>query len=162
MWRRLLRVCHPDGAGDDTLFVWVRELQQHVARDDVDPPRRENEPLRRTTTADSPRLDFTDAFNKAGSFEDLTRQAVALAESVPEPFAAVLRLLEDCHEVEEVAGPLHRQQSQGASYRSLAAIGHRVGMDKQARTYWYRTAEHIPLSQRHAGHILSKLQDEAA
>jgi hypothetical protein len=23
MWRRLLRIAHPDSAGDDALFVWV-------------------------------------------------------------------------------------------------------------------------------------------
>jgi hypothetical protein len=144
------------------LFVWVRELQQHVAGDDIEPPRRENKPPRRTTTADSPRLDFSDAFNQAESFADLTAQAIALAETLEEPYASLLRLLEDCHELPEAAGPLYCQQHQGSSYRALAAIGHRVGMNKQARTYWYRIAEHIPLSQRHAGHILSKLQDEAA
>src|SRR5829696_6661076 len=56
-----------------------------------------------------------------------------------------------------VAGPLHRQQHQGSSYCALAAIGHKVGMNKQDRTYWYRICEAIPFSQRHAGHILSKL-----
>ena len=117
MWRRLLRGCHPDGAGDEPLFVWVRELQQYVAGDDVEPPRRENEPPRRTTTQDSPRIDYTYAFDKAGSFDELTRQAVALAESVPEPYASVLRLLDGCHEVAEVAGPVYRQQHAGATYK---------------------------------------------
>jgi hypothetical protein len=162
MWRRLMARCHPDQGGTDDLFVWVRELQQHVAGDDVVPPRRENVPQRRTTTADSPRLDYTDAFNKAESFAELTAQAVALADTLEEPYGSALKLLEDCHELAEVAGIMYRQQHQGASYRSLAAIGHKVGMDKQARSYWYRIAEAIPLSQRHAGHILSKLQDEAA
>jgi len=162
MWRRLILRCHPDQGGADDLLVWILELRQYVAGDDVDLPRRENEPPRRTTTADSPRLDYAEAFNKAESFEDLTRQAVDLADTLEEPYASVLRLLQDCEELAEVAGIMYRQQHQGASYRSLAAIGHKVGMDKQARSYWYRIAEAIPLSQRHAGHILSKLQDEAA
>jgi hypothetical protein len=147
--------CHPDQGGTDDLFVWARELQQHVAGDDV-------EPLRRTTTADSPRLDYTAAFDKAESFAELTAQAVALADTLEEPYASVLKLLSDCHELAEVVGIMYRQQHQRASYRSLAAIGHKVGVDKQARSYWYRIAEAMPLSQRHAGHILSKLQDEAA
>jgi len=137
MWRRLLRGCHPDGAGDEPLFVWVRELQQYVAGDDVEPPRRENEPPRRTTTQESPRIDYAAAFDKAGSFDELTRQAVALVEQVPEPYASVLKLLEDCHEVPEVAGTVYRQQHAGATYKSLATIGHRVGMDKAARIQWY-------------------------
>jgi hypothetical protein len=154
--------CHPDQGGTDDLFIWVRQLQLHVVGDAIEPPRKENAPPRRTTTADSPRLDYTDAFNKADSFEDLTRRAVVLADTLEEPYTSVLKLLKDCEELAEVAGIMYRQQHQGASYRSLAAIGHKVGMDKQARSYWYRIAEAIPLSQRHAGHILSKLQDEAA
>jgi hypothetical protein len=49
-WKRLLRCVHPDHGGDAELFVWVRELQQHVTGDDIEPPRREYEPPRRTTT----------------------------------------------------------------------------------------------------------------
>jgi hypothetical protein len=161
-WKRLLRCVHPDHGGDAELFVWVRELQQHVAGDDVEPPRREYEPPRRTTTQDSPRIDYTNAFDKSGSFEDLTRQAVAMAEQVQEPYASVLRLLADCREVAEVAGPTYRQQFTGASFKSLAAIAHKVSMSYEERQRWYELCASIPLSQRHAGHILSKLQREAA
>src|SRR5688500_14944416 len=107
MWRRLMVRCHPDPGGTGDLVAGVRQRQ----RQDVgarDPSRTENAPPRRTTTADSPRLDFTDAFKKAGSFEDLTRQAVALAETLEEPYASVLKLLGDLVEIPEVAGPLHR------------------------------------------------------
>jgi hypothetical protein len=38
----------------------------------------------------------------------------------------------------------------------------RCGMSKPERVQWYRIAEDIPLSQRHAGHILSKLQKAVA
>jgi hypothetical protein len=162
MWRRLLRVCHPDGAGDDALFVWVRELQQHVAGDDVEPLRKENVPPRRTTMADSPRVDYSDAFNKADSFEDLTRLAVDLADTLQEPYRVVLKLLKDCYEVDEAAGIMFRQQHQGATYKSLAAIAHKVSMSYEERQRWYAIAESMPLSQRHVGHILSKLQDQAA
>jgi hypothetical protein len=35
-------------------------------------------------------------------------------------------------------------------------------MTKPERVQWYSIAEAVPLSQRHAGHILSKLQRAAA
>jgi hypothetical protein len=35
-------------------------------------------------------------------------------------------------------------------------------MTKDERVQWYSIAEAVPLSQRHAGHILSKLQKAAA
>lgn len=103
-WRRLIRRCHPDAGGDSDLFVWVRNLQEHVAGDQIDPPRREYEPPRRTTTSESPRVPFEDAFEVASSFDDLTRQAVEMAERVDEPYAGLLKLLADCHEVAENAG----------------------------------------------------------
>src|SRR5215211_1598373 len=37
MWKRLLRHVHPDAGGDGDLFVWVRELQEHVAGHGIEP-----------------------------------------------------------------------------------------------------------------------------
>jgi hypothetical protein len=37
-----------------------------------------------------------------------------------------------------------------------------AGLDTFERTHWYRIAESIPLSQRHAGHLLSRLKRRAA
>ncbi len=65
-------------------------------------------------------------------------------------------VLVDCYP--ECDGPLAGQQESGASYKSLAAIGHKAGMSKSERGRWYRLSEEIPLTQRHAGHILSKLR----
>jgi hypothetical protein len=162
MWRRLLARVHPDTGVDADLFVWCRHLQEYVAGDAAsdaifDTPRRDHE--RRTTTADSPRVPFEAAFDRAGSFDGLTRQALAVADAAPAIYGRLLLLLADCR---EDAGPAHRQQHQGATYKQLAAIGHRAGMDKAQRNAWYRIAEGIPLSQRHAGHILGRLQQEAA
>jgi hypothetical protein len=36
-----------------------------------------------------------------------------------------------------------------------------VGMDTAARSRWYRIAESIPLSDRHAGHIIKRLKEAA-
>jgi hypothetical protein len=37
-----------------------------------------------------------------------------------------------------------------------------VGMSVTERSGWYRIAESIPLSDRHAGHILKRLKERAA
>ena len=92
--------------------------------------------------------------------EVLTDRAVAMAEAVAEPYGFLLRQVADCEPAED--GPLRDQQRCGASFKSLAAIGHRVGMTKVERVQWYRIAEVIPLSQCHAGHILSRLKRRAA
>jgi len=55
MWRRLLRLAHPDQGGTDDLFVWVRELQEHVAGNGI-------EPLPRETRRDPPRHHASSGF----------------------------------------------------------------------------------------------------
>jgi len=75
-------------------------------------------------------------------------------------FASVLQLLEDCYPQNMVY--LRREQERGASYKRLAAIGYLIGMDSKERSRWYRIAEAVPLSDRHAGHILSRLKRRAA
>jgi hypothetical protein len=159
MWRRLLARVHPDTGGDGDLLVWCRHLQEYIVGDAIDPPIHQRP---RTTTSDSPRVPFDAAFDRAGSFDDLTRQALALAENVPAIHGRLLLLLIDCYGVGETGGVVYRQQHQGATYKQLAAIGHRAGMDKAERVRWYKLAESIPLSQRHAGHILGRLQERAA
>jgi hypothetical protein len=89
-------------------------------------------------------------------FSALTRRALALAEEVGGVYGSLLECLEDCYPATE--GPLFHQQRRGASYKQLAALGHAVGMSKAERAQWYSVARAVPLSQRHAGHILGKLQ----
>jgi hypothetical protein len=160
MWRKLLRVVHPDsGAGDGELFVWCRNLQAYVADDHLEepPPRTGRDPPKHPKTGE--RIDYTEAFQRADSFEALTRAAVLFADEQPEPYASVLRLLSDCHEATPQDVTLYRAQHVGASYKQVALIAHLVKMSTQERSRFYRIAESIPLSQRHAGHIISRLQD---
>jgi len=82
-----------------------------------------------------------------------------MAEKVGGIHGALLEMLEDCEAPPLTTGAW---QQRGASYKSLAAIGYRVGMTKVERGRWYRIAEAVPLSQRHAGHILNELQKAAA
>jgi hypothetical protein len=109
-----------------------------------------------STTAAADRVPF----DQLADFGILTDRALAMAGSVAEPYGFLLRQVADCYPVEW--GPLHDQQLRGATYKTLAAIGHTVGMSKAERVQWYRIAETISLSQRHAGHILSRLKRRAA
>jgi len=113
------------------------------------------EARQRTTNAGSDRVPF-----ETKDFDELTRRALLAARNVLEQYAELLELLDDCNEAHH--GALVREQRRGASYKRLAAIGHRAGMTKAERVRWYRIAEGIPLSDRHAGHILSKLKKVAA
>jgi hypothetical protein len=159
-WRRLLRLCHPDQGGDHDLFIWVTNLKEHVAGDTVEPPRPEQRsyPPRYSTNNDSRRVPFVFAYEVANSFDDLTRRAVEMAEDVEEPYAGLLRLLEDCTDVGEEGGPVYRMQHQGATWKSVAAVAYRAGMGTEERYRWYQLCKAVPMSQRHIGHILSKLE----
>jgi hypothetical protein len=162
MWRKLLHRCHPDTGGDGDLFIWTRALYEYIAGDAIEPPPRSTrrQPPQHPTTGE--RIDNTTAYDKASSFTDLTARAVAMADNLEEPYASLLRLLGDCGEASEADTTLYRQQHQGATYKTLAAIAHRAGMGKDQRVKWYRICESVPLSQRHAGHIVSRLQRRAA
>jgi hypothetical protein len=163
MWRRLLARAHPDAGGAHELFIWATAVRDVLCGGELgsEIPRRERRehPSRRregSTSSAAERVPFDeDAF-----LQVLTDRAIAMAEAVAEPYGYLLRQVADCYPAE--GGPLRDQQRRGASYKPLAAIGYQVGMGKAERVQWYGIAEAIPLSQRHAGHILSKLQEKAA
>jgi hypothetical protein len=163
MWRRLVGRAHPDAGGDHDLFIWSMFVREAVCRGELrtEAPRREHQdhPSRRresSTTGAANRVPF-DQFS---DFEVLTDRALSMVAAVAEPYGYLLRQAADCYPASE--GPLYDHQRRGASYKSLAAIGHTVGMSKAERVQWYRIAEAVPLSQRHAGHILSRLKRRAA
>src|SRR5215217_5366852 len=157
MWRRLVGRAHPDTGGDGNLFIWAMATRDAICGGEFgsDIPRRERceQPSRSSASECIP-------FDEDAFLEVLTDRALAMAEAVAEPFGFFLRQVADCYPVED--GPLYDQQRRGASYRTLADIGHTVGMSKEERIQWYRIAEAIPLSQRHAGHILSRIKRRAA
>jgi hypothetical protein len=162
MWRRLVSRAHPDAGGDHDLFIWTMATRDVVCGGELGPevPRRrsqrETSHRRDNSTASPDRLPF----DQFAEFELLIDRAVTMAAAVAEPYGYLLRQVADCYPVSE--GPLRAMETRGATYKSLAAIGHRVGMTKAERAQWYSIAETVPLSQRHAGHILSKLQRAAA
>ena len=163
MWRRLVGRAHPDAGGDHDLFIWSMSVRDAVCSGRLSPetPRRVDQDhrsrRREGSTSDTANRVPFDQFS---DFEVLADRALSMAESVAEPYSFLLRQLTDCYPVEW--SPSHDQQHRGATYKTLAAIGHTVGMTKPERVQWYRIAEAIPLSQRHAGHILSRLKRRAA
>jgi len=161
MWRLLVARTHPDAGGDHELFIWAGtvkgavcggELQLQTKPQPSDNPsrRREGSTPHSTPADDKPRI----AYPASTDFNETTRAALR----VDGPYASVLSLLVDCYPV----GYLAQEQARGASYARLAAIGHLWGMGKLKRTGWYRCAEAIPLSDRHASHILGRLKKRAA
>lgn len=166
MWRRLVGRAHPDVGGDDGLFIWAMATRDAICSGDLrtEIPKREHRDVRDDTSrrregSSSGTADRV-PFDQFSDFETLTDRALSMAAAVADPYGYLLRQVEDCYPAE--SGPLYDQQCRGASNRSLAAIGHQVGMSKAERVQWYRIAEAIPLSQRHAGHIRSRLKRQAA
>jgi hypothetical protein len=165
MWRRLLARVHPDQGGSDALFVWCQSLREYLSGDEGGAKPASEGSARHTSHESSAgqrsaRSSWSSGripFDNDADFEDLTVEALSFAETAGEPYAGVLALLWDCEEASASDAVLYRQQKRGCSYKQLAAIAYRVGMTKQQRQEWYAIAEAIPLSMRHASHILSRL-----
>ncbi len=159
MWRRLVARTHPDAGGDHELFIWATVTRQVVCGGELgsEIPRREHQDRppggERRDTERVP-------FDPFADFASLTDRALSMADAVAEPYGFLLRQVADCHPAHE--GPLYDQQRRGATYKQLAAIGHQVGMNAAERAQWYDVCRSIPLSQRHAGHILGRLKRRAA
>ncbi len=159
MQRKLKALAHPDNGGDHELFIWTTNLldlageQRPCSKTCAAQPSRRPDSPPASPTKDPDRVPYPPYPN----FEELTRRALTVAEEVEGVFAGPLRLLSDCYPIER----LKHEQGRGATYKQLAAIGHAMGMNGAGRARWYEIAEGIPLSQRHAGHVLSKLKGRA-
>ncbi len=156
MWRRLVARAHPDSGGDHELFIWATATRQVVCGGELgsEIPRRE-----RPAGGNRPAPERV-PFDPFADFASLTDRALAMADAVAEPYGFLLRQVADCSPAHD--GALYGQQRRGATYKQLAAIGHRVGMNAAERAQWYDVCRSIPLSQRHAGHILGRLKRRAA
>lgn len=155
MWRKLLAKTHPDTNGDHELFIWTSNVKELVCSDlsevkPISPPPQSPQP-EPPPADDCPRVPFVPGHD----FEELTNHALRIAHSNEHSvYSYLLSLLADCRSLSRMAF----EEQRGASYRRLAAIGHRIGMDLEERREWYSLADSIPLSDRHAGHILSRLK----
>lgn len=161
MWRRLIARTHPDAGGDHELFIWTGAIKAIICDGELSagPGRRpaDNASRRRGhSTGSADRVPF-DPFADFGS---LTDRAVTMADAVAQPYRFLLEQVADCYPAHD--GPLFDQQRRGATYKQLAAIGYAVGMSGAERAQWYDICRSVPVSQRHAGHILSRLKRRAA
>jgi hypothetical protein len=154
MRRKLKALAHPDNGGTHDLFIWTTNLL-----DLAEEPRRCSkactaQPAAQPTPnagrkSEPDRILWTGVY----SFEEVTRTALRYA-STGAPYGPLLSFLADCRPMDDKA----LQQGRGASYKQLAAIGHACGMSKSERAAWYRIAEDLALTDRHAGHILGRLK----
>jgi hypothetical protein len=151
MWRRLVSRAHPDAGGDHELFIWTVAVRDVVCGKAAS-ARHFSKPRPAEDPARVP-------FDPAADFSELTERALALAEDVGGVYGSLLEMLANC---EPPPMQTAAWEQRGASYKKLAAIGHTVGMSKEERVGWYRVAEAVPLSDRHAGHIFGRLKKAAA
>ena len=145
MWRKVLSRVHPDAGGDHDLFIWISSLKESVGNGDLAPPRpppREPPPRRPAPpTEDKDSVDVDPEL----SFDEITERALAVNEY---PYSEVLGVLRTC------VGSGRRLK--GATYKQLAAIAHRWGLSKSQRYRWYRVAEDVQLSRKHASCIIER------
>jgi hypothetical protein len=155
MQRKLKALTHPDNRGDHELFIWTVNLIETACSGPHNAPSAGHpSPPPRPAAASGPdRVPWSGAHD----FQEVTRTALRHA-SLGEPYASLLALLADCRPL----GNMARQQNRGASYRQLAAVGHAWGMTKRERSAWYRVAEGLALTDRHASHLLGRLRRRAA
>lgn len=155
MWRRLIARTHPDAGGSHELFIWIGAVRDLVCarRLRPEPSTRPRSASATNHTPEPDRIPWSGAYD----FQEVTRTALRYA-SLGEPYASLLSLLADCRPLEHLSA----QQNRGASYRQLAAVGHAWGMTKRERVAWYRVAEDLALTDRHASHLLGRLKRRAA
>jgi hypothetical protein len=153
MWRKLVALTHPDRGGDHELCIWTQNVREHVCNGVTTPwPQPKPEPKLRTVYEDG-----HVPFPSDSIFGVLTATAIQRAGAVSTLYGRLLLLLGDCY----VTTHLPHEEQCGASYKRLAYIAHLIGMSKSERIEWYRVAESIPLSNRHAGHIIKRLKEAA-
>jgi hypothetical protein len=161
MWRRALARCHPDAGGAVDLFVWACGVREFVRREDRSPLRNDSTPRAYATVEYATRVPYDAALGFVDEFVTLTMRALSVGQHAEEPYRSVLALLIDCPADDH--GRAAAKQERGASYRQLGRIAHDAGMTEGERMRWYDLARSIPLSERHASHIIGRLdRGEAA
>lgn len=96
-------------------------------------------------------------FRAPHCFGFVTRTALWHARENPDNVhGALLTLLEDCTHSCDLSG----LEQVGARYRQLRRIGWAVGMSAEQLAEWIALAESIPLSERHALHVLEQLAQQ--
>jgi hypothetical protein len=91
-------------------------------------------------------------------FDSVTVAALNMREASPSnPATEPLELLANAEYPPDTSATRN-----GATYRSLAYVSHRFGMDRDQRNRWYEVARALPLSQAHVGIIVARLNERDA
>lgn len=155
MWRRVLARVHPDAGGAADLFVWAGGVREFVCREDLFHLRHDSTPRAYATVEYAERVPYDAALGWADEFVTLTMRAVSVGQHAEEPHRSLLALLIDCPADER--GLAAAEQERGAAYKQLGRIARDAGMTEGERVRWYDLARSIPLSEKHASHILGRL-----
>jgi hypothetical protein len=70
-------------------------------------------------------------------------------------YIGLLTHLEGC-----VFDPSDKNAYRGATFKQLALIAHRAALNDEERKRWYEVGEILGLTGRHAGHIISRMDEE--
>jgi hypothetical protein len=90
----------------------------------------------------------------------LTLRAVSVGRHAEEPYRSLVALLIECPADER--GRAAARQERGATYGQLGRIAHDAGMTRGGRYRWYELACSIPLSEKHASHIIGRMGERRA
>jgi hypothetical protein len=154
-WNRLLRLCHPKGAGDEDLFLWAKGVYDFVTSDEPEPAPREQPKHKKSTD----RVDFSGVEERFSSHADLVEHALEVAYSIEEPFHSMLSGLEDLEPAPRGDLQLLRAEQQGCTFKQAAYAAHLANLSKKHRMDFYKLCQSLPMSQRMCGHIIKRLQE---
>ncbi len=87
-------------------------------------------------------------------------RALSVGQRAEEPYRSLLVLLLDCPADE--CGRAAARQERGATYRQLGRIAHDASMTPGQRRRWYDLARSIPLSEKHASHLIDRMSGRRA
>lgn len=157
MWRRVLARVHPDGGGGHEEFLFLMAVREALAE-----PcgcRRNSMTGHRTEqpTEERPeRIPYDPSLGLPDTFTELTMRAFDVGFEEGDPYRSILALLTNCPTHDH--GRQELKQRRGASYRQLAYIAHLSGLTGEERKAWYEIARSVPLSEKHAGHLIERLK----
>ena len=161
MQLRLKALVHPDGRGDHELFIWTVNLievacsgSRNVPKEGVEHPSSPR-PRYSSPKADPARIPYDTTLGFVDEFAMLTLHALSVGRHAEEPYRSLLTLLVDCCAAEH--GGAAARQERGATFRQLARIAHDADMTPGQLRSWYDLARSIPLSEKHASHLIARI-----
>ena len=160
MQRKLKALAHPDNRGDHELFIWTVNLIETACSGSRNAPKEveyPSSPAPRYTSpeANPARVPYDPSLGFADEFVMLTLRALSVGRHAEEPHRSVLALLADCPANEH--GRAAARQERGATYRQLGRIAHDAGMTRGEKSRWYEIARSLPLSEKHASHLIGRM-----